>query len=430
LLGRLASTIECAATTPHWLREGSMTIRLGTDVRGRRATGAVATVAAAAAVVGLAVPAMAASAPPRAASAPPAARILSGGQGAGRSAVPWGKVGPGWALAFYSASQGGMGVKPKAGPSTLYLVDPQGGRYRLYTWSAKSPLATSDLVGWSGDVSRALFARAGGPGGREHVEQLELRTGRVTRFTLPARVSVVGYTRPDGLNIVASRQATTGNAATVQRYSLTGKLQKDLATVKSLTGGNFAYSANGTELAIGTVKGLDLISNAGGVIRKLHVPQATWGCSAVRWWSARTILASCSMANDPEPRMWLVPASGAKPTALTPVRSGGFDLGDFNAWQLSSGLYVNGYGGCAVLVIGRQPAHGKEQQVNVPGSASSLIVDATRSTLMVERINACMPGVSLVWFNPATRKMTVAIPVRGHQQGVTAVIPYFIAGKF
>jgi hypothetical protein len=50
--------------------------------------------------------------------------------------------------------------------------------------------------------------------------------------------------------------------------------------------------------------------------------------------------------------------------------------------------------------------------------------------LMVERINACMPGVSLVWFNPATRKMTVAIPVRGHQQGVTAVIPYFIAGKF
>jgi len=402
-----------------------MTIRLGTDVRGWRATGAVASVAAAAVVVGLAVPAVAA--PP-----PPAARILSGGEDAGRSAVPWRKVGPGWALAFYSASQGGLGVKPKAGPSTLYLVDPQGGRYRLYTWSAKSPLTNSDLTAWSGDVSRALFvARAGSPDGREHVEQLELRTGRVTRFTLPARVSAVGYTRPDGLNIVASRQAATGNAATVQRYSLTGKLQKDLATVKTLTGGNFAYNANGTELAIGTVNGLDLISNAGGVIRKLHVPQATWGCSAVRWWSTRTILASCSGArNDPGPRMWLVPASGAKPTALTPVRSGGFDLGDFNAWQLSSGLYVNGYGGCAVLVIGRQPSHGKEQQVNVPGSASSLIVDATKSALMIERINACMPGISLVWFNPATRKMTVAIPVRGHQQGITAVIPYFIVGKF
>jgi len=422
LLGRLASTIECAATRPHWLREGLVTMQLSTD--GRRATGAVATVAAAAAVLGLAVPAMAAS-------APPAARILSGGQVAGRSAVPWRKVGAGWALAKYSASQGGLGVRPKAGPSTLYLVDPQGGRYKLFTWSAKSPLTISNLVAWSGDVSRALFvAQAANPGDREYVEQLQLRTGRVTRFTLPARVNAVGYTRPDGLNIVASREAAN-DAVTVQRYSLTGKLQKDLAKVKTLTGSNVAYNSDGTELAMGTANGLDLISNAGGVIRKLPVPKTTWGCTAVRWWSTRTILASCSVGmNDPGPRMWLVPASGAKPTPLTPVRSGGFDFGDFNAWQLSSGMYVNGYGGCGTLVIGRQPAHGKEQQVNVPGSASSLIVNATRSRLMVERINGCMPGISLVWFNPATRKMTVAIPVSGHRQGVIAVIPYFIAGKF
>jgi hypothetical protein len=401
-----------------------MTMQLSTNVRGRRATGAVATVAAAAAVLGLAVPAMAAS-------APPAPRILSGGQVAGRSAVPWRKVGPGWALAEYSASQGGLGVKPKAGPSTLYLVDPQGGRYKLFTWSAKSPLTASNLMGWSGDVSRAMFvAQSANPGDRERVEQLVLRTGRVTRFTLPARVNAVGYTRPDGLNIVASREAASGKAVTVQRYSLTGKLQKDLANVKTDTGSNVAYNSNGTELAMGTASGLDLISNAGGVIRKLPVPKVTWVCTAVRWWSTRTILASCSAGSDLEPRMWLVPASGAKPTPLTPVRSGGFDLGDFNAWQLSSGLYVNGYGGCGTLVIGRQPTHGKEQQVNVPGSASSLIVDATRSRLMVERINGCMPGISLVWFNPATRKMTVAIPVKGHQQGIIAAIPYFIAGKF
>ena len=58
-----------------------------------------------------------------------------------RSAVPWRKVGPGWALAMYSANQGGEGVKPKAGPSTLYLVSPQGGRYKLMTWSARNPRA-------------------------------------------------------------------------------------------------------------------------------------------------------------------------------------------------------------------------------------------------------------------------------------------------
>ena len=108
----------------------------------------------------------------------------------------------------------------------------------------------------------------------------------------------------------------------------------------------------------------------------------------------------------------------------------GFDLGDFNAWQLSSGLYVDGFGACGTLVIGRQPAHGNEQEVNVPGAASSLVVNATRSELMVERINGCMPGVSLVWFNPVTRAMKIAIPVGTHQVGVGEVVPYFIAGKF
>jgi hypothetical protein len=57
-------------------------------------------------------------------------------------------------------------------------------------------------------------------------------------------------------------------------------------------------------------------------------------------------------------------------------------------------------------------------------------VNATSSTLMVERINGCMPGVSLVWFNPATRAVTIAIKVGHNQFGVTAVVPYFVAGKF
>jgi hypothetical protein len=82
------------------------------------------------------------------------------------------------------------------------------------------------------------------------------------------------------------------------------------------------------------------------------------------------------------------------------------------------------------VVIGRQPAHGNEQVVNVPGSGSSLIVNATSSTLMVERINGCQPEISLVWFNPATQAMTVAIPDGHNQHGVTGVVPYFIAGKF
>ncbi len=383
--------------------------------------------------------------------AAPAGRTMSGSPAASRPAVPWRKVGPGWALATYSASQAGVGQTTKAGPSTLYLVDPQGGRYTLVTWSARNPRARWSLIGWSGDVSRALFS-SGDSGPRQHVYQLQLQTGRVTRFTLPADVTAISYTRPGGLSILAEKGDPSKGSVTLQRYSLTGKLQKSLATDNGLgllsgrAGVSVPYNSTGTELAAGTVNGLELISSAGGVIRMLPVPGVTEGCTAVRWWSSATVLASCSGTTETEtgPRMWLVPASGATPAALTSARTvqgvgqTGFDFGDFNAWKLASGLYVDGHGGladCASLVVGRQPAHGKEQQVNVPGSGINLILNATRSTLMVERItyqvvSECLPGTSLVWFNPATRKMTVAIPVSHHQLGVTAVVPYYIAGKF
>jgi TolB protein len=365
--------------------------------------------------------------PALAAQASPAGGVLGAGQVGSRAEVPWSKVGPGWALAYYSASQGGEGVQPKAGASRLYLVDPQGGRYSLAAFPARSAASQWQLQAWSGDTRRALLT-SDGPGTTERVHQLQLRTGRISTFTLPANVSAIGYTRPDGLNILAGKGQSYG-PGTLLRYNLAGQLQQTLAKVYDI---NQVASQPGGAMLAGSVRnGLELISNSGGVIRKLPVPGVRYGCTPVRWWTARTILASCTIASAPGPQLWLVPASGARPSALTPARTGpGFDAGDFNAWQLSSGLYLDGYGACGSLVIGRQPAHEAEQMVSVPGSASSLIVTATRSSLMVERINGCSPGISLVWFNPATRAMKVALPVRGHQYGVVGLVPYFVTGKF
>jgi hypothetical protein len=400
-----------------------MTMTMTTGLRGRRAL--VVATAVAAAVVGLAVPAMAAQAP-AAQTSQPRPQVLGAGQTGTRAAVPWSKVGPAWALAMFSRSTGGEGVKPTNGSTTLYLVDPAGGKYSLFTWPARSPETGWDLLAWSGDTQRAMFL--GGFGDSSYVYQLQLRTGKTTSFKLPANVFPIGYTRPDGLNILTDKSKTDGQGI-LQRYSLAGKLQRTIATVYN--GEQVAaYQPAGATLAVGVKNGLELVGNNGGVSRKLPVAGVKYGCSPVRWWSSSTILASCSVANEPGGRLWLVPASGARPSALTPVRRNGFDLGDFDAWQLSSGLYLDGLGACGTLVIGKQPAHGPEQQVNVPGANSSLIVTATRSSLMVERINGCSPGVSLVWFNPTTRKMTVAIATHGNQHGVMGVAPYFVTGKF
>jgi hypothetical protein len=386
----------------------------------RRVLGRSVSAAAAAAALGLAVPALAAHVPE---SGP---RVLGAGQTGTRTSVPWSRIGPGWALTEYSAQTGGEGTPVRAGADTLYLVDPAGGRYVVATWPKNSAPTQWDLRAWSGDGERALFVTYGT---REQVHQLYLRTGRFTSFTLPASTTVLGYTRPDGLNVLVSRgvAATLTSRLTLERYNLAGRMQASLATV--VDPGEVAYQPGGAELAAGSLRGLDLISNAGGVIRSLPVPGVRYGCNAIRWWNTTTVLASCLPA-DSEARMWLVPVSGGGPRPLTPARHNGFDLGDFNAWQLTSGLYVNGYGACGTLVIGRQPARGPEIQVNVPGASSSLIVTATSSRMLVERINGCQQGNSLVWFNPASRAMTVTLPDHDRQRGVIAAIPYFVTGKF
>jgi hypothetical protein len=295
----------------------------------------------------------------------------------------------------------------------------------MATWPRNSAPTKWTLTAWSGDAQRALFAPAPTVA-REQVHQLDLRTGQFSSFWMPGNIGLIEYTRPDGLNILVARAVSQSDSQVLERYNLRGQLQKSLATVAYL--GQAVYQPAGAELAAGNDGGLDIISNAGGIIRSIPVPGVTNGCTAERWWTASTVLASCWAETGP--RLWLVPANGARPRALTPARRGGFDFGDFNAWQLSSGLYLDGYGACGTLVIGKQPAHGPETEVNVPGSSSSLIITATSSTLMVERINGCENGNSLVWFNPASRAMTVAVPDVHHQWGVINAIPYYVAGKF
>lgn len=212
--------------------------------------------------------------------------------------VPWAKVGPGWELAQYTS-----GTRARPAATTLYLVSPGGSRYSLHTWPASANLATT-LVAWSGDKTRALLDE--GPGGQ--AAQLNLVTGKLSRFRLAGQASALGYTRPDGLNILGVR--VDGSVATLARYSLTGKLVKVLAAGRYSIDG--MYSPGGTTLAVSGANGLRLVSNAGGALRQLPVPGTSpvLGCGLVRWWSTGTILAECEAKSSS-----ISPASGWCPSA-------------------------------------------------------------------------------------------------------------------
>jgi TolB protein len=301
---------------------------------------------------------------------------------AGSAAVPWRSVGPGWVLDTYSA-----GTRARPAPTTLYLVSPAGARYRLLTWPA-SAIPAPTIEAWAGNKTEALFAlhaANGQPGG---YGELNLATGKMTR---------VGYTLPGGAQILGFTQS--GQKTTIARYTRSGALVKALVT----TGQAFSasYSPDGTKLAVPALGGLLLVSNAGGVLRKLPVAGAGARtlCEPVRWWNATTVLAGCG-------RLWLVPASGARPTALTPVRNPAqppHDYGDLDAWRLPAGLYLQSAGACGTLELNRQAANGSITKVTVPGMTNSpAVVTAYGSQLLVEQLGCEGSGGQLAWFNPAT----------------------------
>jgi hypothetical protein len=354
------------------------------------------------------------------------------GQTFPRSAVPWRSIGPGWALAEDTAIPVNVS-RTVSGSVTLYLVDPQGGRYRLFSWPAKGPAPYGMLTDWSGDGERALFTSGGitDRDPRQAVRQLDLRTGKFTGFTFGGDQMALGYTRPDGTEILVEDPAdsATGNDSLV-RYSLGGQPQ---GTVWQAPGiGQVAYAPDGRELVTDSYGNLALLSNTGGVIRQLDSPLL---CDPVRWWNRTTILASCAPGGTANDRMWLIPLSGAKGKALTPQRpeATGPDRGDSNLYQISSGTYLNALGPrCGNHVVVRQEPDGKTRTYAIPGEPEAQIVTATATRLLLQEDQGCttlFPEI-LAWYDPATGQQTVVVPVSRQDAGVLAVIPYYQQGKF
>ena len=331
------------------------------------------------------------------------------------AAVPWHQVGPGWVLAQYTTAHPEGGP---SGPETLDLISPSGTKYQLARWpdARTAPV----LIAWSPDGKRALFQVFSGKGG---TEVLTLATGKQTTFVMPGMANPVGFTTPDGLNIVGSRPS--GNQVSLARYTLSGALAHSLGISAD---GTVLYEPSGAGFLTGAGHGLKLVSNNGTQIRSLPVPGSTANsCNPVRWWTATTVLANCDPPNTAAPRLWLVPVSGARPQALTPVRkASSSDLGDLDAWSLSSGLYLQAAGPCGVLQIFKQARDGSITLVKVPHTqGDNDVLTALGSRLLIQAPTSCTGSVSLLWFNPGTGAEQWLIRAPANQQGVSAALPFY-----
>jgi len=336
--------------------------------------------------------------------------------GTARAGVPWSHVGAGWVLTQYTSAPAGPGAGP--GPEELYLISPGGTRYELASWP--NDHTAPALVAWSPDGKRALFQVFSGQGG---VEQLTLATGQVSTFVMQGAATPIGYTTPDGLNIVAGQPSGTGTS--LARYTLSGRLASPLGYSAD---GQVLYAPSGTEFVTGTGNGLKLVSNSGVLLRRLPIPGTSANsCNPVRWWDSSTVLASCPPPNSGSQQLWLVPLSGGRPTALTPPRSFKTgDLGDLDAWSLPSGLYLQSAGPCGVLQIFKQARNGSITLVTVPHTeGDNHVLTALGSRLLVQAPTSCEGSVSLLWFDPGTRAEQWLIRTPPTVAGVSGAIPFY-----
>jgi hypothetical protein len=331
------------------------------------------------------------------------------------SKVPVSQVGLGWSIAEISTAPVPNGHATK-GKTTLYAVSPQGHKYAFYSWPvSKSSASSYYLVDWSGDGQRVLLANL------YKYEQISLVTGKVINsFKLPPSETVFSYTRPDGENVLTTGPGGVG----VRRYNLDGQLQQVLAT-KGFTA---IDSPDGTTVIDEASYGLEVLGNTGGVVRQLHAPIAVDGCNPARWWNSTTVLAYCNAKHGSgAARLWLFPVNGGKVTALTAQRGGsGPDLGDIDAWKLTSGVYLQALGPCGVEFVAQQSANGSAHEVKLPGVnyPSFHIVTGQGSSLLVQPENGCNAGASLVWFNPHTKKVSWIFRTPSKIVGVEATVPY------
>jgi hypothetical protein len=370
------------------------------------------------------------------AKASPTAAAQPGAHGveAAITTIPWSQIGPGWLLATWSpvpSRHSGAALPPgsptpETAATTLYLVNPAGGRYSITTFPPPGDGASPALLDWSGDGSRALFTQYDTP---PKVIIVDLHTGAPSTLTSSGSPR---FTRPDGKALLLPTLPEPGRPATLERVDLAGHHQLTYPTDKlgSPFNGSYLSTSDGTRLVLGTAAGLVLMGNNGTVGSKLPIPGQN-GCRPLRWWDETpggTVLATCN-ADGFVSRLWLVPTGGGKATPLTAANDGqsGTDLGEEDAWQLPAGTFVQAAGPCGYQYLAKLNADGTTAPVSVPGVAPGHSVDvlgAYGSDLELHATAACGSGQSLFDYNPGTNTSTVLLgpPVNGG--GVISAVPY------
>jgi hypothetical protein len=351
--------------------------------------------------------------------------------------IPWTQVGPGWLLATWSQVPGrSAGNLPPGEPapatatSTLYLVDPAGGRYPITTFPPPGAGPSPTLADWSGDGTHALFyAYAPTPSGTYTVTTVDLRSGAQASFTIDNGANsfdvAARYSRPQGKAVLLAK-SNGAEAGWLKRVDLTGRPELTYPVSRDFQG-SYLSTPDGTQLVLGMADGLALMGNDGTAGKTLPVTGAQ-DCAPTRWWDTNSTVVARCLGHGPA-RLWLVPISGEPPTALTaPLNGQGPDYGDLDAWQLPSDTFVQVAGACGSEYLGKlSGVGGTTTRVDVPDvdpRSSIRVIGPNAGHLVVQGRASCGGGQALFDYDPGANTSTVLLGAPLNGGGVIAALPY------
>ncbi len=343
--------------------------------------------------------------------------------------IAWDEVGPGWTLATWTLDPYIPGNPPATGDATdttLYLVDPSGDRYPITTFPSHGNGYGPQLVDWSGDGERALI-------NDRSVEPpttiiVDLQSGEQTVVPIAADDRFdPHFTLPSGEALLLTHD-NGSQPPTLERVDMGGERELLYPTDKlgSPFSGYFLSTPDGAQLVLASDNGLVLMGNDGTVGGTLSAPGVKQ-CSPDRWWdgeSGKTLLAHCNSDLMDQPQLWLMPIDAGAPTALTAPNPG---KGDFSAWQVPAGTFVQTAWQCSSYVLEKLDTDGTTSPVTVPGTdpgGSVFVIGVSGDDLIVRAAASCGPGEALIDYDPAANTSTVLLGPSVNGGSVTTAVSY------
>lgn len=368
-----------------------------------------------------------------------------------RTVIPWDEVGSGWYVALFDASS----VEPdssgvfREGPVVLYLVDSEGNRYEIASWTdfdSFRPWMLADAGGTS-----AIVVGTGADVDEQQYHFVDLATGDASLIHT-AGFPENGYsggptvllTRPTGANVVIYR--SDGAEEWLERRSPSGSL---LATVfsqpyvDSTSSLRWMYGYDGTSLIVSHHGGIAEVSNTGDQAGELWVPQ-DHRCDPVRWWDADTFLAACygrgpgsapvDEFGNPHTyygRLWLLETDGTAGVAMTEYPATPpfvVDFGYHDAWPAAGETYVQWSGDCgaAAVHVLQSDGTGVPLAIDIPASIVAdgvAMIDVVDGEVALHGWQGCGGDVGVLFATDLSGTFTgELVPVVGDARSVIGVV--------